>query len=198
MRVLVAEDDPVIALGFSRRLERLGHRPIGPAHDGSAAIELARDTHPDIYMFDVTMPKVDGLAAARMLADEGLRRPLVVVTGSDDASIIDRSVEIGVSAFLTKPVDDRQLDAAIRLAAAQHAELRELEILYDRCTKALEARKLIERAKGLLMDAFGIGEQEAFRRMRRNARDCNLTLAQVASRIIEQESLIRGDRPADR
>ena len=125
MKVLVADDDPVIALGFVRRLKKLGHEPIGPAHDGASAVELARQTLPDLYMFDITMPVMDGLTAE-----------------------------------------------------------------VDRATQALEDQKLLERAKGLLMDGLGLSEQEAFQRIRRTARDRNLTLAEVAARVIDQEPLL--------
>ncbi len=193
MRVLVAEDDPVIALGFVRRLEKLGHEPIGPAYDGAQAVELARETQPDLYMFDITMPVMDGLVAAATLAEEGLRRPVVIVTGESDPELIERSVASGVAALLTKPVDERQLGAAIMLAAARHAELTQLEAEVDRATQALEDRKVLERAKGLLMEGLGLSEQDAFQRIRKTARDRNLTLAQVAAQVIEQASLLRGD-----
>ncbi len=190
MKVLVADDDPVIALGFVRRLEKLGHEPIGPAHDGASAVELARQTLPDLYMFDIRMPVMDGLTAATTLAEEGLRRPVVIVTGVHDPELIERSIQSGVAALLIKPVDDRELSAAIMLAAARHAELRQLEAEVDRATQALEDRKLLERAKGLLMDGLGLSEQEAFQRIRRTARDRNLTLAEVAARVIDQEPLL--------
>ncbi len=190
MRILVAEDDPVIALGFVRRLEKLGHEPIGPAYDGAQAVELARESRPDLYMFDITMPVMDGLTVAAALAEEGLRRPVVIVTGVDDPELIERSVASGVAALLTKPVDDRQLGAAILLAAARHAELRQLEAEVDRANQALEDRKRLERAKGLVMEGLGLSEQEAFQRIRKTARDRNLTLAEVAAQVIEQAALL--------
>ena len=109
MRVLVAEDDPLIALGLAERLRSLGHEPIGPACDGAQAVELAKANLPDLYLFDIEMPNVDGLEAATQLAGDGLRRPVVVVTGVDDPSLIERSIASGVSAYLTKPVDSREL-----------------------------------------------------------------------------------------
>lgn len=197
MRVLVAEDDPVIGLGLVRRLRALGHEPIGPVPDGRKAVEQARAETPELYLFDIDMPHLDGLAAARALAEEGLRRPVVVVTGVDDPGLVERAIDIGVAAYLTKPVDDRGLDAAIRLAAARHAELEALEAESDRARQALEDRKLVERAKAILMEALDIGDSEAFGRMRRAARDRNLRLVDVARRIVEQEELLRRKR-ADR
>jgi AmiR/NasT family two-component response regulator len=193
MRILVAEDDPVIALGLAERLRRLGHEPLGPEPDGKRAIARARQGDAELYLFDIDMPEVDGLAAAEALAREGLRRPVVAITGVRDPGLIDRSIASGVSAYLTKPIDDIQLDAAIRLAAARHAEFITLEGEVDRAHQALEDRKLVERAKGLLMQALEISEPEAFARIQRAARNRNLRLADVARTIIEQRDVI--ERP---
>jgi two-component system, response regulator PdtaR len=190
MRVLVAEDDPLIALGLVERLRSLGHDPIGPARDGEEAIALASTDPPDLYLFDIEMPNVDGLEAATQLAAAGLRRPVVVVTGIDDPDLIERSIASGVSAYLTKPVDSRELHAAIDLAAARHAEFQALESEVDRAQQALEDRKVVERAKGLLMTGLGLSEQDAFRRLQLAARERNLRLADVARRIVEQKSLL--------
>ena len=190
MRVLVAEDDPLIAFGLCERLRALGHEPIGPAGDGDAAIGLARQSRPELYLFDIEMPNVDGLEAAKQLAAGGLRRPVVVVTGVDDPGLIERAIASGVSAYLTKPVDSRELDAALQLAAARHEEFRALEAEVDRAQQALEDRKLVERAKGLLMSALHLSEQDAFRRLQLTARERNLRLVDVAARIVEQQSLL--------
>jgi two-component system, response regulator PdtaR len=179
MRVLVAEDDPVIALGLAERLETLGHEPLGPVSDGEQAVALAQETLPDVYLFDIEMPNLDGLGAAARLADEGLRRPVVVITGVDDPGLVERSIASGVSAYLTKPIDARELKAAIELAAARQAELEQLE-----------DRKLVERAKGLLMSGLQLSEQDAFSRLQLTARERNLRLAEVAGRIVEQRSLL--------
>jgi response regulator NasT len=190
MRVLVAEDDPVIALGLTQRLRTLGHEPIGPAGDGEQAVAMARQSLPDLYLFDIEMPAVDGLAAAAQLAREGLRRPVVVITGVEDPSLVDRSIATGVSAYLTKPVDDRELGAAIELARIRQAELEALEAEVEKAHQALEDRKLVERAKGLLMSALGVPEDDAFRRLQKTARERNLRLADVARRIVENKSLL--------
>jgi AmiR/NasT family two-component response regulator len=190
VRVLVAEDDPLIALGLCERLRALGHEPIGPAGDGDEAVGLARQSRPELYLFDIEMPNVDGLEAAKQLAAGGLRRPVVVVTGVDDPGLIERAIASGVSAYLTKPVDSRELEAALQLAAARHEEFRALEAEVDRAQQALEDRKLVERAKGLLMSALHLSEQDAFRRLQLTARERNLRLADVAARIVEQQSLL--------
>jgi response regulator NasT len=196
MRVLVAEDDPIIARALMERLRSLGHDPLGPAGDGLQAVALARESLPDLYLFDVEMPNIDGLEAAKQLAGDGLRRPVVVVTGVDDPALIERSIASGVSAYLTKPVDSRELEAALALAAARHAEFQALEAEVDRAQQALEDRKIVERAKGLLMSALNLSEQDAFRRLQLTARERNLRLADVATRIVEQQSLLQPGRKA--
>jgi response regulator NasT len=198
MKVLIAEDDPVVALGLTERVRSLGHDPIGPVGDGEQAVAEAKATLPDLYLFDIEMPYLDGLAAAVQLAAEGFRRPVVIVTGVDDPSLVERSIASGVSAYLTKPIDTRELEAAIKLAAARHSEFEALEAEVSKAQQALEDRKLVERAKGLLMSALKLSEQDAFRRLQLTARERNLRLAEVARRIVEQQSLLepRPESPA--
>jgi response regulator NasT len=195
LRILVAEDDPLIALGLMERLRTLGHEPIGPAGDGEQAVALAEATLPDLYLFDIEMPAIDGLEAAKQLTEAGLRRPVVVVTGVEDDALVERSIASGVSAYLTKPIDSRELRAAIELAAVRQAEFQVLEAEVDRAQQALEDRKLVERAKGLLMTALHLSEQDAFRRLQLTARERNLRLADVAARIVEQQSLLEPPAP---
>jgi AmiR/NasT family two-component response regulator len=190
MKVLIAEDDPVVALGLTERVRSLGHDPIGPGGDGEHAVREAKASLPDLYLFDIEMPALDGLAAAVQLAGEGFRRPVVIVTGVDDPTLVERSIASGVSAYLTKPIDTRELDAAIQLAAARHAEFEALEAEVSKAQQALEDRKIVERAKGLLMSALKLSEQDAFRRLQITARERNLRLADVAGRIVEQQSLL--------
>lgn len=194
MRVLVADDEPLIALALVERVRSLGHEAIGPAADGAEAVELARETSPDLYLFDVEMPNLDGLAAAAQLSAEGRRRPVVVITGVEDEKLIERAIATGVSAYLTKPIDTVALQAAIGLAAARHAEFEQLEAEVERAQQALEDRKIVERAKGLLMSALDLSEQDAFRRLQLTARERNMRLAEVAARIVDQQALLAPKR----
>jgi AmiR/NasT family two-component response regulator len=190
MRVLIAEDHPVVALGLERRVRSLGHEPIGPVGDGRAAVLAAQSTDPDLYLFDIGLPGLDGLEAVGQLAQLGFSRPVVIVTGEDDRSLIERSISSGVGAYLTKPVDSRELEAAIELAAARHAELLALESQVELGRQALEDRKVVERAKGLLMSALQLSEPDAFRRIQLAARQRNLHLVEVAQQIVDQEDVL--------
>jgi len=190
MRILIAEDEPVTALALAERVRSLGHEPLGPVPDGAQAVAAAKAETPDLCLFDIEMPVLDGLAAAAELTAAGLHRPVIVVTGVDDPGLIDRSAAVGVVGYLVKPVGTRQLQAAITLAAARHADLLTLEAELDQTQRTLEERKLVERAKGLLMSALQISEEDAFRRLRKTARDRNLRLADVARVIVEQRRLL--------
>jgi AmiR/NasT family two-component response regulator len=190
VRILIAEDDPVIALALTERVRSLGHEPVGPVGDGAQAVAEATATRPDLYLFDIEMPELDGLEAAAELTARGLGRPVVVITGIDDRGLIERSVSTGAGAYLTKPVDTRELEAAISLAAARHAELEELQAEVVDTKQALEERKVIERAKGLLMKALALPEPDAFRRLQLAARERNLRLVDVARAIVEQQDIL--------
>src|SRR5579884_809290 len=191
MRILIAEDDPVIGLALGQRVAALGHEPVGPVADGAQAIATAQAQPPDLYLFDIDMPVMDGLTAAAELASRGLRRPVVVITGVEDPELIDRSIATGVSAYLAKPINDRDLDAAIKLASARHHEYLALEAEVSQARQALSDRKLVEQAKGLLIEALGISEPEAFRRIQRAARSRNVKLAEMARQVIDQTDLIQ-------
>jgi response regulator NasT len=169
MKVLIAEDDPVVALGLTERVRSLGHDPIGPVGDGEQAVAEAKASLPDLYLFDIEMPALDGLAAAVRLAGEGFRRPVVIVTGVDDPSLVERSIASGVSAYLTKPIDTRELEAAIKLAAARHAEFEALEAEVSRNSAGARTASS-SSAKGLV-DVSVASEQDAFRRLQTTARE---------------------------
>ncbi|MDX8150571.1 response regulator [Patulibacter brassicae] len=200
MRILVAEDDPIIALGIARRLEQLGHVVLGPFGRGDEVRAAAREQDPDLLLLDVDLEDADGLELAAELTAEGPSRPIVVLTGLDAPELVDRSIASGVEAFLTKPVDDRQLDAALRVAAARHAELRTLQEEVSDARQALADRKVVEQAKGILIRALGIDEPTAFARIQRTARDRNVRLVEVARSIVAQRQLLeeraRGDERA--
>ena len=189
MRVLIAEDDPIIALGLEKKLTDLGHEPVARVADGNAAVTAAERAHPDAIIMDLVMPNMDGLEAASRIS---ANRPvaIVAITAYDDPKLIERAIDAGVAAYLVKPVDARQVDSALQVAVARHAEFQTLRAQVDQLSDALEARKLVDRAKGILMDRANLTEAAAFTRIQRRARAHNTTMAKVARDIIEAANIL--------
>jgi AmiR/NasT family two-component response regulator len=190
MRLLIAEDDPVIALGLEHTLVSLGHEVVARVDNGQQAIEATAALSPDAIVMDLMMPGVDGLSACRTLSAER-RVPVVALTAYDNPDLVEEAIAAGVSAYLVKPVSPRQVDLALRLAVSRHEEFEAMRAEVGRLAEALETRKLVERAKGILMSRSGLSESEAFARIQRRARNANRRLAEVARQIIEAEELLR-------
>jgi two-component system, response regulator PdtaR len=190
VRVLIAEDDPVIALGLEAKLAALGHHVVAWVADGHRAVEEAARTRPDAVVMDVVMPGLDGLEAACAIT-EARPVPIVVITAPDQPEYLERAIRCGVAAYLVKPVDGRQVERALRLAVSRHAEFEAMRSEVDRLQEALETRRLVERAKGILMDRLGLSEEDAFLRIQHRARDANRTMADVARQLIDASDILR-------
>ena len=154
MRILIAEDETIIRLDLREMLEKAGFDVCAEAKDGEEAVTLARTVEPDLVLLDVKMPKLDGIDAARRILEER-PVPIVMVTAYGEEELVSRAVEAGVFGYLVKPFRETDLLPAIATARARHEELAALREEADSLTEALAARKAIERAKGLLMDAGG-------------------------------------------
>src|SRR6266700_3588947 len=166
VRILVAEDETIIRLDLRDLLERAGFEVCAEARDGLEAVELARTSEPDLAIMDVKMPRLDGIEAARRILDDR-PIPIVMLTAYGQDELVSRAVETGVFGYLVKPFREADLLPAIKAARARHEELAALREEAESLAEALAARKSIERAKGLLMEKEGLGEQEAFERLRR-------------------------------
>ncbi len=163
-------------------LERAGFEVVAEAHDGQEAVELAALHSPDLAVMDVKMPRLDGIEAARrMLEQRGF--PIVMLTAFSEADLVSRAVEAGVFGYLVKPFRESDLLPAIEAARARHAELDAVRAESSSLREALEARKKIERAKGLLMEKDGLSEGEAFARMRKASQTTGKPLREIAEAI---------------
>jgi len=163
-------------------LEAAGFEVVGEAHDGVEAVELAVELEPDLAVMDVKMPRLDGIDAARaMLSHRPL--PIVILTAFSQPDLVERAVDAGVFAYLVKPFREADLLPAIEAARARHAELVELRRESTSLREALEARRLVERAKGLLMAKDGLTEAEAFERMRRASQNTGKPMREIAEAI---------------
>ena len=183
MRILVAEDETIIRLDLRDLLERAGFEVCAEARDGEEAIELARSELPDLAIMDVKMPRVDGIEAARRILDER-PIPIVMLTAYGQEELVSRAVEAGVFGYLVKPFREQDLLPAIAAARARHEELQALREEAESLTEALAARKVIERAKGLLMQKEQLSEDEAFARLRKASQVSQRPLKVIAEAVV--------------
>ena len=183
MRILVAEDETIIRLDLKETLERAGFEVCGEARDGEEAVELAREEKPDLAVLDVKMPRLDGIEAARrILAERPI--PIVMLTAYGHDELVARAVEAGVFAYLVKPFRESDLLPAIQTAKARYAELEALREEAESLAEALATRKVVERAKGLLMEQDGLSEQDAFTRLQRVSQTSGRPMKVVAEALI--------------
>jgi two-component system, response regulator PdtaR len=183
MRVLIAEDEALIRLDLREMLEEEGFDVVGEAADGEQAVALAKDLKPDLVICDVKMPKMDGIAAAAQITEARIA-PVVMLTAFSQRDLIERARDAGAMAYLVKPFQKRDLLPAIEMATSRFAEIRALESEVTGLRERLEARKLIERAKGTLMTKHGLSEPEAFRWIQRAAMDNRTSMRAVADLVL--------------
>ena len=182
-RILLAEDETISRMDLREMLENLGYAVVGEAGDGRAAVNLARALKPDLVLMDIKMPGVDGIAAAETLAQEHVT-PVLLLTAYSDKELIDRAVDAGVMGYLVKPFQEAQLKPAIEVALERWREVRQIEHDLAQTQETLETRKLVERAKGVLMDSQNLKETEAFRRIQRLSMNSRKSMREVAEAIL--------------
>lgn len=183
MRILLAEDETIIRLDLREILERAGFEVCAEARDGEEAVELALSARPDLAILDVKMPKLDGIDAARRILGER-PIPIVILTAYGQEELVSRAVEAGVFGYLVKPFREADLLPAIHAARARHAELQALREEAESLSEALATRKVVERAKGLLMARENLTEEEAFGRLRRASQVSGRPMRVVAEALI--------------
>ncbi len=183
LRILIAEDETIIRLDLRDVLERAGHDVCAEARDGEEAVALAHDEQPELAILDVKMPRLDGIEAARrILAERPI--PIVMLTAYGQEELVARAVEAGVFGYLVKPFRETDLLPAIQTARARHAELEAMRDEAESLTEALATRKVVERAKGILMEREGLSENDAFVRLRRASQSSGRPLRVVAEAVI--------------
>lgn len=183
-RVVLAEDEALIRLDLKEMLEEEGYEVVGEAGDGHAAVRLAREERPDLVILDVKMPGLDGLSAAERIADERLA-PVLVLTAFSQQDLVQRAAAARAMGYLVKPFQKTDVVPAIELAVSRHRELTVLEDEVTDLEERLETRTLVDRARGRLMDQYGMAEADAFRFLQKTAMDRRLRLAEVARRVLQ-------------
>ncbi len=193
LRVVIAEDEAIIRLDLKEILEEEGYEVVGAASRGEEAIDLIRNLRPDLAILDVKMPGKDGIEVASELSQENIC-PVVILTAFSQRSFVEQARDAGVLAYLVKPFQASDLVPAIELArarfqerAALEQEVSNLSDKVERATRQLETRKLLDRAKGILMDRDSFSEPAAFEFIQKTAMDTRSTMAEVAQRVISGE-----------
>lgn len=184
LKVLVVEDEALIRLDLAEMLTEEGYVVAGEAADGEQAVQLARRLHPDLVIMDIKMPKVDGITAATSIVEERIA-PVVMLTAFSQRELIEQARDAGAMAYLVKPFARHELVPAIELAVSRFAEKRALEDEVATLSERLETRKVVDRAKGLLMTRQQMTEPEAFRWIQRTAMDRRTTMKAVAEAVVE-------------
>ena len=182
-RVIIADDESLVRVDLREALTEQGYLVVGEVGDGQSAVNMARELDPDIVMMDIKMPGMDGIEAAQILTEEKIA-PVVLLTAYSQRQLVDRAKEAGVVGYLVKPFRETDLAPAIELALARFAEFRALEEQVGNLTEALETRKKVEQAKGILMDTQGISESEAFRKIQKMSMNTRRPMKEVAEAII--------------
>ncbi|HEX8004065.1 MAG TPA: response regulator [Mycobacteriales bacterium] len=182
-RVLIAEDEALIRLDLREMLEEEGYEVCGEAGDGETAVRLAEELRPELVMLDVKMPVLDGIAAAERIAAQRIA-PVVILTAFSQRELVEKAREAGAMAYLVKPFQKKDLLPTIEMALSRYAELVGLEAEVGDLQGRLEARKLVERAKGVLMSEHGLTEPEAFRWIQRGSMDRRLTMRAFAEAVL--------------
>jgi len=182
-RVVVAEDEALIRLDLVEMLGEEGYRVVGEAGDGERAVQLAEEQRPDLVVLDVKMPRLDGIAAAERIARQRIA-PVVILTAFSQRELVERARDAGAMAYLVKPFTKADLVPAIEMARSRFAELQLLESEVADLTERLEARKAVDRAKGVLQGSLGLSEPDAFRWIQKTAMDLRLSMRQVAEGVV--------------
>ena len=186
VRVVIAEDEAIIRLDLKEILEEEGYEVVGETGRGDEAVELVRRHEPDLVVLDIRMPGMDGLAAAREIAGER-RAAVLILTAFSQRNLIEEARDAGALAYLVKPFTTSELIPAIEVALGRFHELQALESENRSLEDQLETRRVVDRAKGLLMDRHGMRENDAFRFIQQTAMRERQTMKAVARRIIDGE-----------
>ena len=183
-RVVIAEDEALIRLDLKEMLQEDGYEVVGEAGDGETAVRLATEQRPDLVILDVKMPVLDGISAAERISAERIA-PVVILTAFSQRELVQRATEAGAMAYLVKPFSKADLAPAVEMAVSRYTELRALEAEVAGLQERLETRKLVDRAKGLLQQAHGWSEPDAFRWIQKTSMDRRLTMRAVAEMVVE-------------
>jgi AmiR/NasT family two-component response regulator len=182
-RVIIADDESIIRMDLREMLTNLNYLVVGEVGDGRSAVNLARELKPDVVIMDIKMPDMDGIEAARILTEEHIA-PVILLTAYSQKDLVERAKVAGVVGYMVKPFREADLGPAIEVALARFTEFETLHKEVDNLQLALETRKLVDRAKGILMDSQGLTESDAFRKIQKMSMNTRKPMKEVAEAII--------------
>lgn len=182
-RLVIADDESIIRMNLKETLVGLGYLVVGEAGDGVSVINVARELKPDLVLMDIKMPKLDGIQAARILTEEKIA-PVLLLTAYSDRELVERAKEAGVVNYVVKPFREAELLPAIEIAMARYQEFLEMDRQIVDLKETLDTRKIVERAKGVLMDTQGLKESEAFRKIQQLSMNTRKSMKEIAQAIL--------------
>ncbi|MCX6345293.1 MAG: response regulator [Armatimonadetes bacterium] len=183
IRVVIADDESIIRMDLKSLLEEMGFEVVGEAADGQKVVELTRTHKPDVVLLDIKMPVMDGLDAAKIISEEKIA-PVVLLTAYSQKDLVQRAKDAGVYAYLVKPFQESDLMPAIEIAIARYLEQQEMETTLGDLEQKLETRKLVDKAKGILMDKYKMSEADAFRRIQQQSMNQRRSMREIAEAIV--------------
>lgn len=191
MRILVVDDEPITRMDLIEILQEQNCTVVAEAADGKTAVNLGRTIRPEITLMDIKMPgSIDGLDAARILAEEEIC-PVVLLTAYNHKKFIEKSADAGVFGYLIKPIDENEIFPALKVAVAKWQYTQELKEENAKLKNKLEKRKIIDIAKGILMDKYDMKEKEAYRKIQKLSMEKRTDMSEIAKSIIISQELTR-------
>jgi two-component system, response regulator PdtaR len=182
-RVVIADDESIIRMDLREMLANLGYLVVGETGDGVSAVNLARELKPDLVIMDIKMPDLDGIQAAKILTEERIA-PVLLLTAFSQQELVEGAKEAGVVGYIVKPFRESELVPAIEVALSRFREFKAIEKELSDTKNILETRKIVERAKGVLMDTQGLKEAEAFRKIQKLSMNTRKSMREVAEAIL--------------
>ncbi|WP_196601084.1 ANTAR domain-containing response regulator [Pectinatus frisingensis] len=183
LKIVIADNESIIRMDLKELLEEAGHNVVGEASNGKKAVELTKKYRPDLVIMDIKMPEMDGITAAKIIGDEKIA-PVLLLTAFSQADIVEKAKHSGVLAYLVKPVREDNLFPAMEIALTRFKEIQQLELELSDVKNSLEMRKTLDRAKGILMDAYNLSESEAYRRIQQYSMAKRKTIKEIAEAIV--------------
>ena len=183
LRVVIAEDEPAVLLGFQAMVRACGAQVIGTAMDGQETVDIVLKMRPDILLLDINMPTLDGLSALEKI-NETIRVPAIIITGYRDNRLAERTSSMSIYGYLHKPIDELEIRNVLRIASARFREQQALVQERDNAENALRNRKIVEHAKGFMIKEFGLSEPDAMKALQSKAKNENRKLVDVAKSIL--------------